>query len=197
MKQRIILVSLMALLGCGSARKLQDADTAPAFTIQDVYGNTVDLASLKGKKLVLTFFRSVGCPVCNLYFHELQTLADSFKAYNTQLIAVYESPARAISKYLEDESFYSVMIPDSTEQLYRLYGVQRSWWKAFKSNFTGVYRKRKEGLKLYKQDIENDAHLNRISADFLINEQGKILIAYYGRYIGDHIPADTLLHYIR
>jgi len=30
--------------------------------------------------------------------------------------------------------------------------------------------------------------MNRIGADFLIDESGRIKAAYYGSYVGDHLP---------
>jgi len=179
-----------------STKKLERSETAPQFSTIDVYGNTIKLSDFKGKKVLLNFYRSVGCPVCNLYFHEVQQYADTLKQKNVIVISIYESPATQMKKYLEGEKFYSLMIPDSTEQLYHLYKVQRSWWKMFKANFTGLYGKIKKGYKLYKERLKYDAHLNRIGADFLIDENGKLVFAYYGKYFGDHIHLDKLKAYL-
>jgi peroxiredoxin len=179
-----------------SKKSLKPNDTAPTFTITDVNGDTINLTAYKGKKVLLNFYRSVGCPVCNLYFHGIQGFSDTLKQKNVVIISIYESPATAMKKYLEGENFYSVMIPDSTEQLYNLYKVQLSWWKMFKSNFTGTYGKIRKGYKLYHQKIKYDAHLNRIGADFLIDENGKLIFAYYGKYFGDHISIEDLRKYL-
>lgn len=195
-KQRfifIICICLVVRISFSQSRnKLHEGEMAPSFTTQDVNGDTVRLSGLKGKKVLLNFYRSVGCPVCNLYFHELQEYADTLKLKNVIVVSIYESSAKAMKKYLAEENFYSLMIPDSTEQLYLQYNVQRSWWKMFKANFTGVYGKIRRGYKLYKERLKYDAHLNRISADFLIDENGKIIFAYYGKYFGDHIKLDEL-----
>lgn len=189
---KLILILWLASYGLVAQRTLVPGHIAPDFSIVDVYGDTVRLSDFKGKKVLINFYRSVGCPVCNLYFHSLQEHADSFRQQGLVIISVYESPAAPMKKYLEGEEFYSYMIPDSTERLYHLYRVQRSWWKMFKSNFTGTYRKIRQGYKLYNERLKYDAHMNRINADFLIDEHGQILVAYYGRYFGDHVGMDVI-----
>ena len=201
MKHFILLFCLSCLyihsVQAQSNKKWKALESAPSFIITDVNGDTVNLTDYKGKKVLLTFYRSVGCPVCNLYFHELQEYADSFKLQNVIVMSVYESPASAIRQYVEGEDFYAVMIPDSTEKLYHLFGVQRSWWKMFKGRFQGVNKKIKKGRKLFSKKPKYDAHANRISADFLIDEHGKFVFAYYGKYFGDHISVEKVKEYLR
>jgi thioredoxin-dependent peroxiredoxin len=197
MKSILTLVFLsVSLFSSSQSKKIKVTEIAPNFAITDVNEDTINLLVFKGKKVLINFYRSVGCPVCNLYFHEIQEYADTLKQKNVVVISVYESPATPMKKYLEGESFYSIMIPDSTERLYHLYKVQRSWWKMFKANFTGVYGKIRKGYKLYKEKIKYDAHLNRIGADFLIDENSKIVFAYYGKYFGDHIKLAEIKKYL-
>jgi len=53
----------------------------------------------------------------------------------------------------------------------------------------------KEGKVLVKgKNLNRDGNMNRIPADFLIDENGKIAIAYYGKNISDHLPLETILN---
>ncbi len=78
------------------------------------------------------------------------------------------------------------MIPDPDLSLYNLYNIERSSGKMMKGMFHGGIRKMSKGKKLFKKKIKQDGNSNRIGADFLINEDGQIVHAYYGKYIGDH-----------
>lgn len=60
--------------------KFQASQSAPDFTVTAINGSTVQLSAFKGKKVFLTFYRNVGCPVCNLRFHELLPLEREFQA---------------------------------------------------------------------------------------------------------------------
>ena len=176
--------------------KITPPQPAPAFTVNDVHGNPVNLAGYKGKKIMLTFYRNVGCPVCNLRFHQLQEQADYFKSKGLVMLAVYESAAGNMKKYIDGESPYATMIPDPDQRLYQLYKIERSTGKMMKGMFHGAMGKMKKGKKLFKTEIKQDGNGNRISADFLIDENGNVATAYYGKFIGDHLPITTIRQFL-
>lgn len=176
--------------------KLTPPNAAPVFTIQDVNGNTIDLVKYKGKKVLMTFYRNVGCPVCNLRFHELQEQAQLFKAKGLVVLAVYESSPENMKQYLQGETPYATMIPDSDLRLYQLYDIERSTGKMMRGMFHGAMSKMKKGKKLFERKIKQDGNSNRIGADFLIDENGNIAIAYYGKFVGDHLPMKNIQDFI-
>jgi peroxiredoxin len=176
--------------------KIEPPQSAPTFTIKDVNGSTVNLADYKGKKVMLTFYRNVGCPVCNLRFHELQEQAAFFKSKGLILLAVYESTPENMKQYLEGESPYATMIPNPDQSLYKLYEVERSGGKVMKGMFHGAMGKMKKGKKLFKKQIKQDGNTNRIGADFLIDEKGNVARAYYGKFIGDHLPVESIKQFL-
>lgn len=166
--------------------KVAAQQQAPVFSTRDVNGNAVELKQYRGKKVLLSFHRNVGCPICNLRFHELETMAVSIP--DLVLLAVYESSPEHMRKYLDGQDVHAVMIPDTAQALYQLYGVERSKGKIMKGMLHGAMGKMKAGKKLFTQKMTQDGNMDRIGADFLLNEEGKILIAHYDRYVGDHLP---------
>lgn len=196
----LVLLSLTFTNGFSQSKKetmkISPPQEAPNFTVKDVNGTTVNLADYKGKKIMLTFYRNVGCPVCNLRFHELQEQADIFKAKGLILLAVYESTTENMKQYLEGENPYALMIPNPEQDLYKLYDIDRSMGKMMKGMFHGAIGKMGKGKKLFNRKIKQDGNSNRISADFLIDESGKVQTAYYGKYIGDHLPISDIKNFI-
>jgi thioredoxin-dependent peroxiredoxin len=176
--------------------KILQAQPAPGFTITDVYGNVIDLGLYKGKKVLLSFYRNVGCPICNLRFHELQEQSDFFARKGLLVLAVYESSAENMRQYLTNETVYASMIPNPEQDLYELYDVDRSMGKMMKGMFHGAMSKMKKGKKMFKEKISQDGHSDRIGADFLIDERGNIVAAYYGKYVGDHISVEEIKKFI-
>ncbi len=173
--------------------KISQGQAAPSFTIKDVNGSTVNLSDYRGKKILLTFYRNVGCPICNLRFHEVQEEAAYFKSKNLIVLAVYESTAENMRTYLEGETPpYAVMLPNPEKTLYQLYGIERNKGKIFKSIFHGAIGKAKKGSKLFKTKMKQDGDMGTLGADFLIDENGIVKRAYYCSYIGDHLPLDTV-----
>jgi peroxiredoxin len=176
--------------------KIKPTQAAPNFTIKDVNGATVNLSDFKGKKVMLTFYRNVGCPVCNFRFHELQEQATYFKSKGLVLLAVYESTLENMKQYLDGESYYATMIPNPAQDLYKLYQIDQSMGKLMKGMFHGAMKKMNLGKKLYKGKIKQDGNTNRIGADFLIDEQGNIRTAYYGKFLGDHLPIADIQQFL-
>jgi thioredoxin-dependent peroxiredoxin len=176
--------------------KVTAPQAAPTFSVKDVNGATVNLADYKGKKVLISFFRNVGCPVCNLRFHELENEAAYFKSKGLVVLAVYESSADNMKQYLEGENFYATMLPNADQSLYQLYDIDKSMGKMMKGMFHGAMGKMGKGKKLFKQKIKQDGNSNRITADFLIDEKGNIQTAHYSKYLGDDLSIDKIKQFL-
>lgn len=173
--------------------KLTNNQLAPAFRTQDVFGTEIDLQQLKGKKLYLAFERNAGCPVCNLRTHELLKQANTFKAANTVVVMVYESPVQTMKEYLDGNTYPFHFVADPQNKLYTQYGVQRSMLMLMRSMFNGLFSKIKLGSKLFKKPMKQDGNMDRIPAEFIIDERGKLKLAHYGKFVGDHLPVSDLM----
>jgi len=195
---KIILLALIASISnqTMAQSKITPPQLAPSFSITDVNGAKINLTDYRGKKVMLCFFRNVGCPICNLRFHELQDQSAYFKEKGLVVLAVYESSAENMTRYLTNESFYATMIPNPDQSLYQLFAVERSMGKVMKAMFNGAMEKKGKGEKLFKTKMKQDGNLNRINADFLIDENGKVQTAYYGKYVGDHLPIENIKQFL-
>ena len=68
---------------------LKAGDFAPDFSLQDSDGNTVSSKSLLAKgPLVLSFYRGVWCPYCNLELQALQEALAEIQSRGASLVAV-------------------------------------------------------------------------------------------------------------
>ena len=176
--------------------KLQVSQTAPDFAITDIDGNTVQLSALKGKKVFLTFYRNVGCPVCNLRFHELLPLEKEFETEGAVVLAIYESSPANLKRYVAGEHYYTRMIANHDFDIYEKYAIERSTIKLLSSIYKGVIGKAEQGKKLFKQKFEQDGHANLMGGEFLIDENGKIVTAYYNQFIGDHLSLKAIKEFL-
>ncbi len=162
---------------------------APDFSTTDFNGQPVSLRGLRGQRVLLSFMRNAGCPVCNLRVHELRQKADSLRAANTAVVLVYESPATALREYLGAEPWPFTFIADPGQILYAQYGVETSVGKFLRSMGNGVMAKGKAGAALdHKPLAKQDGNTTRIGADFLLDEHGVVERSHYGRFVGDHLP---------
>jgi len=177
--------------------KISADQLAPDFTVKDVNGNPVSLKAFKGQKIHLNFYRFSGCPFCNLRFHEIDKLANLYIQNNVKLISVYESSEENMKAQMNNEHFYATMIPNANSSLYKLYELNRSALGLLKFIlFKGGLSKVLSGNKLFKQKVKQDGHSDRIEAEFLINKEGRVVKAYYGKHPGDNLPIETIKKFI-
>lgn len=78
------------LIASGAAtRALKAGDTAPLFVLKDSDGKPVSAAELLAQgPLVISFYRGVWCPYCNMELQALQEALPSFRELGASLVAI-------------------------------------------------------------------------------------------------------------
>ncbi len=188
------LVSFLLLLFLGSCARLSVGRQAPLFTAHAVGKGDISLSAMQGRKVLLSFMRNVGCPVCNLHTHHLRLYADSLQRLGVEVLMIHQSPIETIEKYLQqDERTWTfTFVSDQERILYEAYHVKPSFFRFVGSAFRGALSKRKKGIKLYKTKIPQEGKRGMLGADFLLDESGKIIALHYARYIGDHLTPEAI-----
>lgn len=178
------------------SQPLQVGAKAPAVERQAVMGQDIDLEDFQDQKVLLAFFRYAGCPVCNFRMHELMNEYEQLQERGIEIIAVFESSNETLRSYLEDTPVPFPVIADPELQLYEAYQVNKSFGKMMNTLFKKQPKKdMKAGKALFNgKSYKRDGSQTRIPADFII-EKGEILEAYYGKYVGDHLPMHRLHQY--
>ncbi len=177
--------------------RVSNQQLAPQFTVTDVFGETIALSQFKGKKVHLIFYRFAACPFCNLRFHEINQLADTYKQHNTVVLSVYESSAANIRTMMADGSFYTYVIPNPDSTLYKLFNLERSMLGLLQFLlFNGGLSRAMKGRKLFKNRVSGDGHSDRLEAEFLIDENGRVVQAHYGKIQGDYLPKSEILAFM-
>jgi len=176
--------------------RLKENEIAPNFSVKDMNNETFDLATKREKPLLIAFFRYASCPLCNLRVHEL---IENYEVLSKKLeiVLIFQSPKDKIEKYVGKQDIPYRVLPNPSKSLYHLYGVESSWlgfakaWTVkIKQVFVAVLQRR-----YLPGSVEGEIH--RIPADFIVDRDNKILKAYYGKDIGDHLPLnqiDDILH---
>lgn len=172
--------------------RLCDGEVAPIFQIKDMFDRSFDMQEKREKLLMLCFFRYASCPLCNLRVHELIVNQQKFKD-KLEIVMVFQSPKEKIEQYVGKQDIPYKVIPDPARELYKLYKVEyswvafiRAWTLKIKNVFTALFQ---HGY--LPGSVEGEIH--RVPADFIIDTNGKIVKAFYGEDIGDHLPLDEIM----
>jgi peroxiredoxin len=85
------------LIDSGAARRaLKAGDKAPSFTLKGPEGNSISSASLLAEgPLVVSFYRGVWCPYCNMELQALEAARPEFERLGAKLIAI--SPQTSVN----------------------------------------------------------------------------------------------------
>ncbi|SAL10463.1 AhpC/TSA family protein [Caballeronia sordidicola] len=85
------------LIASGQAsRAIKAGDRAPQFILKDQDGNDVSSAALLGKgPLVVTFYRGVWCPYCNIELQAINEVLPKIQSYGANVVAI--SPQIAVN----------------------------------------------------------------------------------------------------
>ncbi|SHN31931.1 TlpA disulfide reductase family protein [Chitinophaga sp. CF418] len=96
------------------------SETAPAFTLKDLDGNTVSTADLKGKILVLDFW-ATWCGPCKRSFPAMQKTVNKYKNDpNVKFLFIdtwerVPDPSTGVRKFIEDNNYsFQVLLDDKT-----------------------------------------------------------------------------------
>lgn len=162
------------------------------FMLQDIHGNKVHLPEA-GRWTHLQFRRYSGCVICNLHLQEIINRQTEIKAAGINEVIFFQSSQAYLLAQFSDKPVN--LIADAELRYYREFGVENSlmsianptaWWPGFTAMF-------KFGIQLPKK---GESPLG-LPADFLMDDQGKLVAVHYGKHAYDQWSVDHLLNLVK
>ena len=169
-------------------------DTAPGFQGMDVWGNSTSIP-VTDKWTYLSFHRFAACPFCNLRTNELIQNYERFQEQKVEIVSLWPSSKENLLQFAGDEKTPFPLISDQNKRIYKAYGVTIS-------SFAGAIRLLLHptlvfnAIKNKRDGIAFDADQNLMPASFLINPDGIVTMAYYGKHFGDHPKIQAILNHV-
>ncbi len=106
-------------------RALKAGDIAPDFALPDVDGKTLSLAELlQSGPLVLSFYRGVWCPYCNLDLQALQKALPQIEGLGAQLIAVSPQTAANTRRSVRENNVRFPILSDPGNEVAAQFGLR-------------------------------------------------------------------------
>ena len=168
--------------------KLLVGQQVSPYNWQSTVGATVTIPDPDGKTINLQFSRWAGCPICNMHLASFRRRAAELDGAGIKVVIVFHSPEVDVSDLRGDLPF--ALIADPDKKYYRAFGVKQSPFFLFNSKaFGSLRREAKEGRRA--QRIHGG--IFGLPADFVIDPNGKIIAAHYGRHADDNLSVDDVL----
>jgi peroxiredoxin Q/BCP len=159
---------------------------APAFEVEDIEGNRHTLESLRGRNILVSFFRDATCPFCNLRVYELTKQYPELEAKGLVMLAFFSSPKERVLKYIGKKPRPFPLIADPEKKIYEAYNVRSSLFGLMTSmvmRMPSIFKAMTLGFL-----PRMSGAITQMPADFLIGPDLKVKGIYYGKDAADHIP---------
>ena len=114
------------LIDSGQAQRARKAgDTAPEFTLNDADGKPVSSRDLLARgPLVISFYRGVWCPYCNLELQALQAALPDIAARGASLVAISPQTAANSRKSQRDNGLGFPILSDTRSEVANAFGIR-------------------------------------------------------------------------
>ncbi len=151
--------------------KVEAAVKLPDLALEVTGGQTVNLARLRGKKVVLYFYPKDMTPGCTLEGHEFSNLGKEFAARNAVVYGVSRDTVALHEKFKAKECYSVDLISDVDEKLCKAFRVIKD---------KNMYGRIVKGIE---------------RSTFLIDENGQVKMAWRGVKAEGH--AAQVLEYLK
>lgn len=168
-------------------------EKATRIKLPAIDGSAFDTDNLNGRPFMLSFFRFASCPFCNLRVNELVRRFTEF-GNDFAIVAVFDSPLDNLTRHTEGHKAPFPILADESRQYYIEYAVEHSVTGMFKGMIFRMPTMLKGMLKGYIPTTIKGS-MTSMPAEFLIDREGIIQVAYYGKDEGDHLPFDKVKYF--
>lgn len=166
--------------------KHQRGDTMTPFSLPAIDGSLFDTTHLKGRRCLLSFFRYASCPFCNLRLHELVTRYQELDNA-IAIVAVFDSSIENLQWHAQSHHAPFAILADQDNACFKLYEIEHSWSGTLKSMVLRLPALLNAMMIKGYMPRSIEGSLTAMPADFLVDENGVIQTAYYGKDAGDHL----------
>lgn len=168
--------------------KLFAPAAAPALDLVDIHGQPIAIGGT-GRRTLLSFFRDAACPFCNFRIYELTHHHAALAALGLDIVAVFGSPRAEVLRFVARHPRPFRVAADPAGASHARYGIERSLWRKLRAIATRVPTLVR-GLRIV--GLAGLRTNNLMPADFLIDEDGRIVETWYGKDAGDRIPLERV-----
>lgn len=114
------------LLASGAVdRAKKVGDSAPTFTLKDSEGNNVSSAELLSKgPLVVSFYRGIWCPYCNIELQGLQEALPEIEQRGASLVTISPQTAPNSRKSIRDNKLVFPILVDTKSEIAAAFGLK-------------------------------------------------------------------------
>jgi peroxiredoxin len=158
------------LIESGAAQRARKAgDVAPSFLLKDPEGNVVNSVDLLRRgPLVLSFYRGVWCPYCNMELQALEATKAEFDKYGASLVAISPQTAANSRKSVRQNKLSFPILSDVKGEVSAAFGLRFD----LPDYLVELYKQLKNDLPTFNDD---PSWTLPMPARYIVGQDGVIL----------------------
>lgn len=170
---------------------IANRDNFPPLQLTNIHGAAVSVPDAKAAFVHLQFRRFAGCSICNLHLQRYIMHHARISAAGVREVVVFHSSREALLPY--QGSFPFDVIADPSKQLYTQFGVVSSWLSMLHPAVWATVIKSQFAVDKPRGEAENGPW--GLPAEYLIDNNGRVVQSHYGKHAYDQWSVDTLLQH--
>jgi peroxiredoxin len=158
------------LIESGAAQRAKKAgDIAPSFSLRDPEGNVINSADLLRRgPLVLSFYRGVWCPYCNMELQALEAAKPEFDKHGASLVAISPQTAPNSRKSVRQNKLSFPILSDVQGKVSEAFGLRFN----LPDYLVELYKQLKSDLPTFNDD---PSWTLPMPARYVVGQDGVIL----------------------
>jgi peroxiredoxin Q/BCP len=154
---------------------LKEGMPAPAFQGVDQNGETVSLAKLQGKKVVLYFYPKDNTPGCTAEACNLRDNFDHFRKQGFEIIGISPDSETSHKKFSAKNELPFPLLSDPDKEILKAYGAwgeKKMYGKTYEGVLRSTFIIDENGTieKIFKK-VKTKDHSNQIFSELNINQE--------------------------
>ena len=105
--------------------QLVKGNDAPQISLPAIDGSTFNMADMKGKRVILTFYRFSSCPLCNMRIRRIVKRWSEF-SNDAVMVAVFDAKIGELKKRMKKHNAPFIVAADETYEEFTKNGVKKS-----------------------------------------------------------------------
>jgi len=175
--------------------KIKTGDKISELTLPNIDGTEFDLASIKGKKALISFYRYSSCPFCHLRINETINNNTNF-GEGFETIAIFNCTLESLQKSSSKHEASISILADEDRKYFDKYSVEKSGIGVLAGSVIGLLRFIKAiFIKGFNPLKSLSGAFTGLPVDILINAEGIVEKVKYGKTTIDHIPMSEIIDF--
>ena len=148
---------------------LDTGDPAPPFSLPDQHGDTVSLADLEGRRVVVYFYPRADTPGCTTEACSFRDAWGEFEERGIAVLGVSDDPVEDLAAFAEKHDLPITLLSDedgAVSREYGSYGEKNMFGRTFDGVFRNTYVVGPDGtVELAYRGVDPEGHAEEILAD--------------------------------